>query len=181
MVAAIEAGAVTLGREAGRKLVGRFRLNAAQLDAIAERDAELLVALELWDARETRQAASGVSEPSISRDAVRAERERRALARSADVPAVVPGVPVIEVAAVVEREAAVRVADLGEQRARPRLPLFDVLAMWVENVGRSDTLPGLRAEIADRERSRGETLTDDERVRLEDLWRLLQSDGGGVS
>lgn len=114
-----------------------------------------------------------------------------------DVPAVEPDEPVIEAEAPKNEGArgigtaegvrshgatAPTLADLGEQPARPSLrPLADVIETWLRNVGRGDTLPGLRAEIADRERSRGETLTADERARIEELWRELQPpDGGGA-
>jgi hypothetical protein len=61
-VAAIEEGNITLGREAGPKLIRRFLLNIQALDVIAERDAEAATSLELADAAE-RHRRQGDNEP----------------------------------------------------------------------------------------------------------------------
>ena len=62
VVDAIDAGTITLGREAGPKLVGRFLLNAEVLEAIAARDQEAATVLELADAEEW-QHRRGDGEP----------------------------------------------------------------------------------------------------------------------
>lgn len=75
VVDAIEDGTITLGREAGAKLVRRFLLNAAQLDGIAERDLEHAAELELAESEEHDKLAAY--------DAVRAERLRRVAGQGA--------------------------------------------------------------------------------------------------
>lgn len=58
--------------------------------------------------------------------------------------------------------------------AREPLPLYDVIAAWITNVGVHDTEDGVRSEIADRERRRGSKLTIEQTDKLVDLWRSLQ-------
>ena len=56
------------------------------------------------------------------------------------------------------------------------LPLFDVLTAWITNVGWTDHWPGVELEILDREHRRGETLSDEQRLELHELWQSLQPD-----
>ena len=51
----ITAGRVTLGREAGPRLVSRYLLNAELLEAIAHRDQEAAVVMERANAEELRR------------------------------------------------------------------------------------------------------------------------------
>ena len=62
----------------------------------------------------------------------------------------------------------------GSEPARPVLPLFDILTAWITNVGHTDHWPGVELEISDREHRRGETLTDEQRLELHELWQGLQ-------
>lgn len=54
-------------------------------------------------------------------------------------------------------------------------PLAERLANLIRNTGRHDTKAGIRREIADEERRTGESLTDEQRLELHELWRSLQS------
>ena len=56
IINAIDADSITLGREAGPKLVGRFLLNAQVLDAIAGRDKEIAGVLEQASADERQRS-----------------------------------------------------------------------------------------------------------------------------
>lgn len=55
-------------------------------------------------------------------------------------------------------------------------PLAERLANLIRNTGRHDTEAGVRSEIADEERRSGETLTDEQRRELLELWQSLQPD-----
>ena len=66
----------------------------------------------------------------------------------------------------------------GSEPARPPLPLFTILTAWIRTVGHTDVWPSVEREIEDRQTRRGDTLTDEERLELHELWQSLQPDDG---
>ena len=68
-------------------------------------------------------------------------------------------------------------ARAGTPAAGASRPLYDELEDWVRNVGHEETMDGLLREIADRERRRGETLSNDQQARLIELWRSMNPSG----
>ncbi len=56
------------------------------------------------------------------------------------------------------------------------LPLMTILAAWITFAGHTDHWAGVEREIADCERRRGETLTDEQRDVLRERWQALQPD-----